>query len=148
MKKPDHTSKPTLTEAEWELMHRLWEAHPCTAGAIQERLADSRGWAYSTVKTMLDRMVDKGILEVRKEGKQHLYSPAAAEEKTRLAELKGFLGRAFGGSLTPALQLLADDEDGLDEDDVKALKTLIRSMDHSATGQPKGQSPKTRKGSK
>lgn len=148
MKKPGKNLKPTLTEAEWELMHILWDSHPCTAGAIQAELADSRGWAYSTVKTMLDRMVEKGMLEVRKEGKQHLYSPAAAEEKTRLAELKGFLGRAFGGSLTPALQLLAEDEDGLDEDDVKALKALIRKMNNPATGQPQKQSPIKRKGSK
>ena len=52
----------TLTDAEWAVMEVVWRHEPCAAGTVQEELADSHGWAYSTVKTTMDRMVAKELL--------------------------------------------------------------------------------------
>ncbi len=49
-----------LTDREWELMDALWDAGLATATDIQNQMRTSRGWAYSTVKTMLDRLVAMG----------------------------------------------------------------------------------------
>ncbi len=49
--------KTELTEAEWAIMNIVWEEEPCAAGTVQESLSKSRNWAYSTVKTTMDRMV-------------------------------------------------------------------------------------------
>jgi len=120
MKKPGN-----LTDAEWDVINVLWnEDAPCTAGRVQEALADSRDWAYSTVKTTLDRMVAKGLLAVTREGKRHLFSPAVSASTTRLSELKHFLSRAFGGAFSPALQLIIEEE-GLSPDELATLKRMI-----------------------
>jgi len=120
MKKPNN-----LTDAEWDVINVLWnEDEPCTAGRVQEALADSRDWAYSTVKTTLDRMVAKGLLSVTREGKRHLFSPAVSASTTRLTELKHFLSQAFGGAFSPALQLIIEEE-GLSPEELASLKRMI-----------------------
>lgn len=55
MTKPTNTRKgrrarvsEELTEAEWAIMRVVWEEEPCTAGTVQESLADTKDWAYST----------------------------------------------------------------------------------------------------
>jgi len=117
--------KQQLTEAEWDVMQVLWREQPCTAGTIQTSLSDSRGWAYSTVKTTLDRMVDKGLLTVKRDGKRQLFSAVRSPSATRLSELRGFLRRAFdGASLSPALQLLIEEEE-LSTKEIAELKALI-----------------------
>ncbi len=62
-------TKPVeLTKAEWALMQCLWQRGRASATELQKLLADQQGWAYSTVKTMLDRMVEKGVLTAEREG--------------------------------------------------------------------------------
>lgn len=47
-------------------MKVVWENEPCAARTVQEALANSKAWAYSTVKTTMDRMVNKGFLKIQK----------------------------------------------------------------------------------
>ena len=55
-----------LTEGEWTIMQAVWDLEPCAAPTVQEALAGRTGWAYSTVKTMMDRMARKGLLDTAK----------------------------------------------------------------------------------
>ncbi|MHC4463799.1 MAG: BlaI/MecI/CopY family transcriptional regulator, partial [Planctomycetota bacterium] len=55
-----------LTEAEWTIIKVVWENEHCSAGTVQEALANSKDWAYSTIKTTMDRMVNKGFLKIQK----------------------------------------------------------------------------------
>jgi BlaI family penicillinase repressor len=63
-KRPEKRSVK-LTEAEWAIMRVVWQHRPCAAGTVQEALAATKSWAYSTVKTTMDRMVRKGLLRTR-----------------------------------------------------------------------------------
>mgnify|MGYP000072504139 CR=1 FL=1 len=44
-------------------MRIVWDKQPCAAPTVQEALQKEKGWAYTTVKTMMDRMVKKGFSE-------------------------------------------------------------------------------------
>jgi hypothetical protein len=55
-----------LTEAEWTIIKAVWENEPCAAPAIQEKLFKRTEWTYSTVRTLMDRMVAKGLLTAEK----------------------------------------------------------------------------------
>ncbi len=59
-----------LTEPEWIITNALWDKHPAKARDVVERLPSSVGWAYTTVKTMLDRLVEKRAVKKSKSGKQ------------------------------------------------------------------------------
>lgn len=128
MSKSVNIKPPELTEAEWAIMKVIWEHQPCAAGTVQETLADKLGWAYSTVKTTLDRMVGKGLLEVKKIRNLQLFS--ATVERTQAAgwEFRRMLSRAFDGALGPMMQHLVENEN-LTREDLDALRKVVDSVD-------------------
>lgn len=119
-----------LTEAEWAIMKVVWEQEPCTAGTVQETLADTRGWAYSTVKTTMDRMTDKGFLAIEKIRNLQLFCSRISEVDAKRAELRKTLKRAFDGALTPMMQFLIEHE-GLSKDEAAHLRQLVWKTDTS-----------------
>lgn len=114
-----------LTEAEWAIMRVVWEQEPCTAGTVQETLADTRDWAYSTVKTTMDRMANKGFLDVEKIRNLQLFRSQISEVDAKRAEFRKMLKRAFDGALTPMMQFLIEHE-GLSTDEVAQLRQFVR----------------------
>jgi len=98
--KPNKKSEQTklnaeLTEAEWIIMKVVWENEPCAAGAVQEALANSKAWAYSTVKTTMDRMANKGFLKIQKIRYLQLFSSVISEVDAKRGEFHKMLKRAF-----------------------------------------------------
>jgi BlaI family transcriptional regulator, penicillinase repressor len=120
-----------LTGAEWSIIKAIWENEPCTAPAIQEKLLRLTGWTYSTVRTLMDRMVAKGVLKARKEGKLTVYHSAVTRAQAQRGELFYALKHAFNGALTPMVQCLLDSKD-LDADELAKLELLIRAKKKSA----------------
>jgi len=128
-KKEDHDSaRPPdasdLTESEWEIMKVVWETQPCAAGDVQERLQASRGWAYSTVKTLMDRMVSKGLLATRSIRNLQLFAPCITQDQARKGEFRRMLKRAFDGALGPMMQFLVENEE-LSESEIEQLRKRI-----------------------
>jgi len=117
-----------LTEAEWVIMKVVWDNQPCAAGAVQEALEQSQNWAYSTVKTTMDRMVAKGLLETQAIRNLTLYSPRITEDQARKGEFRSMLKRAFDGALTPMLQFLIQNE-RLSKADLKRLRDLVNKAE-------------------
>jgi len=126
MARPKQTdnSKPELTEAEWAIMKIVWENEPCAAGTVQEALEKSKDWAYSTVKTTMDRMVSKGLLEITKIRNLQLFSSRVSEEDAKKGEFRKMLKRAFDGALTPMMQFLIEQE-GLSKDELSQLRQFV-----------------------
>jgi BlaI family penicillinase repressor len=98
-----------INGTEWDLLEVLWEAERATAREVAERLEASRGWARSTVKTMLDRMVTKGFVDARQVGNVWEYRPALKPTEARRGAWRRFVDAAFGGSMEPALHFLANE---------------------------------------
>ena len=94
-----------LTEGEWEIMKVVWEKEPCAAGTVQEVLTESRDRAYSTVKTIMDRMVEKGFLRIEKVRNVQLFLSCVSEVDAKRGEFRRMLKRAFDGALTPMMQV-------------------------------------------
>ncbi|MBX3745188.1 MAG: BlaI/MecI/CopY family transcriptional regulator [Verrucomicrobiae bacterium] len=115
-----------LTEAEWSVIKAVWEREPCTAPEVQERLRAATGWTYSTVRTLMDRMVGKGLLTARKDGKVTHFRSVATREQARRGEVLYALEHAFDGALTPMVECLLDTR-GLSERELDELDALIRS---------------------
>ena len=126
MARPKQTdqSRPELTEAEWIIMKVVWENEPCAAGTVQEALEESKDWAYSTVKTTMDRMVNKSLLKITKIRNLQLFSSAVSQEDAKKGEFRKMLKRAFDGALTPMMQFLLQQED-LSKDDLSQLREFL-----------------------
>jgi len=113
-----------LTEAEWDIMKIVWDKEPCAAGTVQETLAQSRDRAYSTVKTTMDRMVEKGFLEIERIRNLQLFKSCISEVDARRGEFRKMLKRAFDGALTPMMQFLIEHE-GISKKEASQLRKLV-----------------------
>ena len=98
-----------LTNSEWQLMNSLWERHPATARGIAERLPEDVKWAYTTIRTLLARLVDKGAVHEYKEGNTSLYEPILTRENARHSALKTLVNQAFDGAYGPLMHFLVND---------------------------------------
>ena len=114
-----------LTGAEWVIMKVVWDNAPCAAGTVQEALASSHNWAYSTVKTTMDRMVVKGLLATKAIRNLTLFSAQISRVDAQRTELRRVVGRAFDGALTPLIQFLVEEED-LSTDEIAGLRKIIK----------------------
>ena len=96
-----------LTEAEWQIMNILWARYPATARGIAERLPQEVSWAYTTIKTMLSRLVDKEAVREGKEGNTSFYEPIVSRSRARSNALRALVDQAFDGAFGPMLHFLA-----------------------------------------
>lgn len=113
-----------LTEAEWTIIKAVWDTEPCTAPAIQEQLFKRTAWTYSTVRTLMDRMVVKGLLAAEKQSNQTIYRTAVTRMQAQRGELLYALKHAFNGALTPMVQCLLDTND-VSRAELDQIKHLI-----------------------
>lgn len=72
----------TISNAEWEIMRVVWTKGQTTSAEIIDVLNQKTQWTASTVKTLLKRLVDKGYLKAKKNGRQFLYSASFSEEES------------------------------------------------------------------
>ena len=122
---------PHFTEAEWEVMKSIWRRapEPSIATDIAVELAGHTGWTESTVKTLINRLLNKGALRFQKQSKLYLYYPAVTEEECRAVEADSFLNRVFDGSLSPLLNHLVDSRK-LSADEIAELERLLAKTKH------------------
>jgi BlaI family penicillinase repressor len=116
---------PRISETEWEVMRVVWSRHPRSAQEIIETLAAEDDWHPKTVKTLLNRLVNKGALGFKKEGRAYLYRPLVAEADCVTAESESFLERVFGGSLKPMFAHFAETRK-LSPAEIAELKRLLK----------------------
>jgi len=115
-----------LTDSEWEIIKALWQNEPCAAPAVQEILQGKKGWSYSTVKTLMDRMVDKGLLKTEKIRNLTLYRAAITRQQAQKSEILKTIKRAFDGALTPMMQFLL--ENNLSVKQLAELEEMVKSQ--------------------
>lgn len=126
------TKKPVeLTESEWTIIKAVWGGEPCTAPGVQQELQAETQWTYSTVRTLMDRMVAKGLLTAEKVGKLTLYRSAVTRAQAQRGELLYALKHAFNGALTPMVQCLLD-SGPLSAGELAELESLIKARKKEA----------------
>ena len=115
-----------LTEAEWQIMNALWQKHPATAREIMERLDRRVKWAYTTIKTMLTRLVEKDAVSEVKQGNTSVYEPMVSQQKARLSAFRSLLDQAFDGAVGPLVHFLAEEKQ-LTAKEKKELRKILES---------------------
>lgn len=97
-----------LGRSEWVVMDALWSRNRGTATDLQRDLAAEYGWAYSTVKTMLDRLVTKGFVKARRVGNVYEYMPKVKRKSVVARAVDDLVDRVLEGSLTPLFDRLVE----------------------------------------
>ena len=116
--------QPNISDAEWQVMDAVWLWSPVTANEIVDRLADQTDWNPRTIKTMLNRLVRKGALGFKAEGKRYLYEPRVSRADCVRAQSRSFLSRVFGGATGEALLHFVEEHD-LSPAEIEQLKKVL-----------------------
>ena len=123
-----------LNDSEWTVMGAVWSAAEAardgevTAREVHDRIGDSAEWSYSTVRTLLARLVEKGALRERKRGNQSMYVTLVTQDEARSSAIRSLLERAFDGTFGSLLQHVAAREK-LSRRDRAALASLVDELD-------------------
>ena len=116
---------PKISDSELEVMRVLWragDALPVTE--IRETLQKSRGWEATTVKTLISRLVAKGVL--RQEKRQvYYYSPLITEAEYNDWATHDLISRVYHGSARDLVAALVR-SDGLSQADIDELRNLFK----------------------
>ena len=116
-----------IGEAEYAVMEVLWKDAPLTATEVAGRVPAERGWSIRTVKTMLARLLAKGVLAHEEEGRRYLYRPAVARADYVAQESGRLIDRMFGGRVTPLVAQLAE-RDRLTDADIAEIEALLKGL--------------------
>ncbi len=116
---------PKISESEWEVMRVLWSESPLTANTIVEKLTATTHWKATTIRTLINRLVEKRAVAYEKKSREYLYYPLVAEAECIRAESNSFLRRVYSGALNPILSAFMENEE-LSPEDIEALKRILQ----------------------
>lgn len=125
-----------LTDAEWQIMNVLWERYPATARGIAERLPKEVNWAYTTIKTLLTRLAEKGAVKESKDGNTSLYQPLLSKQNARRIAIKSLANQAFDGAFGPLMHFLLEDQK-LSTKQKHELLNALQQQDNKKKGEKK-----------
>lgn len=117
--------KYNISEAELEVMKVLWEENPLTSKEIIKRL-HHMNWSDNTIKTFLNRLLKKGSLKNKAEGRVYLYSPTISYDKYLSRENKNFLNMIYNGAGKLLISKFIEEED-LSNADIKELQDMLEN---------------------
>lgn len=115
-----------ISGSEMEVMRIIWEKDgEITSSELTEKL--SSVWKPTTISTFLKRLSDKGVLNVRRDGKTGYYSAAITEEEYKREQTKEFMEEIHSGSVGSLFAALCDSKE-LSEDKLSELKQWFEEL--------------------
>ncbi len=116
-----------LGELEWLVMKTCWDKGQTTARIIFDEVKKTRRIQYQTVKTTLDRLVQKGYLEREKFGPIWLYTSKVSEKALKSKAVESFAQTIFGSTIAPIFIHLIKKKKYSHE--IEELKKIINEME-------------------
>ncbi len=120
----DRDNLPPLSEAQLEIMDVVWERDEATLAQVWTKLSQQREIAKNTVQTQLTRLLEKGWLSSRAEGKTFLYRATVPRKEARSGVVQRVLESAFGGSTEGLVMALLDGR-RLSKEEADRIRKLI-----------------------
>ena len=121
MPKPIHSS---LTRRERQIMDILYRLGRTTAGEVMEQLSGNPN--YSTVRTQLRVLEDKGQVRHEEEGLRYVYSPAVPRRTARKSALRHLVDTFFNGSAEQVVgALLGGEGSRVTEEELARIADLV-----------------------
>ena len=116
-----------LSELELELLRFLATAGPRSSREAAEEFGEPRGYARTTVATLLERLREKGYLKRARSEGVYKYSSVLSQPELLQSVVSRFVDRALGGSVSPLVAFLAENP-SLTEQEIAELKRLVEEL--------------------
>ena len=114
----------SISEAEYQVMKLIWDKAPVSTKEVTEILTVESSWKPKTIQTLLSRLVKKGAIGYKKEGRVFVYTPLIKEEDYVEQESSSFLNKFYDGALNSMVVNFLE-QDKLTENDIDELKKIL-----------------------
>jgi BlaI family penicillinase repressor len=115
---------PELTPAQREIMEIVWERGEVSASEVRRALSQTRAVARNTVRTLLERIEEKGWLTHREDGRTFVYSAAQPRQATIGQKVGEIIDRVCGGSAEALVTALLDYR-GLSSGELERIREML-----------------------
>ena len=119
-----------ISDAEWVIMKVLWnnsENGTMTLGDIVRALGPDNKWSYTTIRTLIVRLVDKGTVSVDKTTGVYRYGTLISKDDCILSEVRSFISRVFDDSPADYIAALVNDGD-IDYAERQKILRILKDM--------------------
>ncbi len=114
-----------ISDSELQIMQVLWEkGGSMNLTELRRAVQERSGWESSTVKTLVQRLCNKGVLAQEKR-EVYYYAPRVTEEEYNAAATESFIDRVYLGSARKLVAALVESKD-LSQEDVAELMEMFR----------------------
>ena len=119
------SESPALSRRERQVMDILFRRGEASAAEVRNELPDPP--MYSSVRSILSILVEKGHVQYREEGLRYVYLPAANPKHAREEALRHVIRTFFDGSADQTIAAVLRISDGkLSDVEIQRLQERIR----------------------
>ncbi|GAA0177475.1 BlaI/MecI/CopY family transcriptional regulator [Clostridium sediminicola] len=115
---------PKISNSEWEVMKIIWSHSEITSSNIIHKLKNKTHWKPATVKSLINRLLNKNAIGFKKLGNEYLYFPLVSEKDYIKSESQSFINRVFNGSIKSMLLNFVESKE-ISESDIDELKNIL-----------------------
>jgi predicted transcriptional regulator len=117
-----------ISDAESTVMEVLWARSPRASDDVIAELASAQDWQEPTIRTLLNRLLNKGAITAERDGRRYLYSPVLRRDDWVNAQSRGLLDRLFKGRVAPLVAHFSE-QGKLSRKDIAELRRIIEDLD-------------------
>lgn len=117
---------PKISDSEWEVMKIIWQNDSIPSTKIINELQEKTNWKASTIKTLINRLLNKEAISFTKKGKEYYYFSIVSEEECIREESKSFLNKVFNGSLNSMIVNFVKSQK-LTKDEIDELRAILNN---------------------
>lgn len=120
-----------VSDAELLALKALWAHGAAGPSLLRERLAaDGVAWAYTTVQTLLHRLLEKGCVSRRREGVAQVYEAAISQDDLVVRQMQELAARVAEGSASSLIQCFVRGK-GLSKREIARLRALLEEAERA-----------------
>jgi len=121
-------AKVHLSELQLAVIRVLWKRGEATTAQVVADLAAQRGLAQTTVATLLTRLLRRGVVGARRDGRTHVYRALVSEPDVRRSMVTDLVANLFKGDAAALVTHLLREED-VAPGDLDKIRARLRETD-------------------
>jgi BlaI family penicillinase repressor len=118
----------SISDAEVEVLRQLWEEAPLSAQEIIERMEKNGNAHPKTIKTLINRLLNKGALRFKEENRKYMYIPVVKKADFYRIRTESFLNKFFDGELSPLVSFFSSQKK-LSDKQIEELRQLVDKLE-------------------
>jgi len=115
-----------LGDLQLAILRVLWQRGEAAASDVHKALLAERNLAVNTIKTMLRKLEDRGVVKHRENGRQFIYTATIKESDVREGMVGDLIRQMFSGNSNALVNHLLQSGD-IDASELDALKAHIKN---------------------